>query len=1086
MPRHLLPKHNGVVNVITSGQWGDFSDDFNRFQDNIEIPPNARINVTSIPSPWARMLLFKEAILSSSHLLHKEVMSNILDVLEIIYFSRSLDFRLEAREIHLTRDNPASNFHDILYRLYPGNTDHQDVRMQLILAVRDHETFVLAGTSPFTLFFTPLELTLSHKIPRYFKTEPVHLANRPQVFQNWFKHEFLTKLRGKGCFNDLVNAFEFHDGICQGNNFTRPDTRDYEASDLLGNNDTFSGLFDHAHHCTISSANLLKVGNNEEPAPLIFDTSINMTGMPYYNEYTFHDNIQPRVLNTMDRSVLPGENIRYPWLLPFYDFLQSCIIRYRYKLNDDVLIMGHNSTEFKYLLPLTDRFFRYFSTQEADDLVSVMDDGPHSVEVILKVPLQDGRSISVVRRYTDYWGDARQEDCIIEYDRMDISTPLPHLVFWPKLHPILWTEPYYCMVYGERYNNQDQERVVLEFMDSQYSNLQSAISRKSKSVDIVELSTLPTFIRIGIRMNTKTISGYLILDHNRIPRLDTDVQDASVGIDFGTSHTIVAVKTNGITEILKYRSDYLGINLNSADFINTMDISDDQINIESIPQLIKAYLGQYLFPNRLGTCNSKEEACLPIPTMVVKEEDVIDPRALLHYSINFSKSVLYPYQQDAQPIRKNVNILTDLKWNHDINSQNASEAYITAVIKLLRCELIKRRVNPNSATYYWAYPRSFSSLDLDNYDKMWDRMLPGIRVKKTDESKAALLYFDHRGIVAANNPGMIIVADVGGGSSDVSVWHDRKIRLLTSSLWAGRDLVGYNEDQAFFSVLLNTLRTEFGEIANAFNRRDDPQTHLNYILYSLPDDTLVRYARSDRFYKVNFLIIYFFSALFYEIGLQNRRLLHSEMTSVDICLAGNGSRFACWSGGMNDISRIEADVYKAVFRKSMGLNDNTSINIRVSNDKKWEVAVGLCEGREELLMQEAEHKPAIVETVSIQGRTLDPEIEIDKFNEDFRDQMTGMIIDESTSKLTQFHDVFFDVLERSDIYRNSLRSESALNDLNRIRTTLLGDWNNLLGQIRTLAGNNIQHLSSISSSLFILGMKATIKRLHKYLSQNQG
>ena len=1085
MPRHLLPKHRGVVNVVTSGQWIDFSDNFNRFQDNIEIPPQARINVTSIPSPWARMLLFKEAIMSSKHLLHKEVMSNILDVLEIIYLKNSLDFELEVKQIHLTSNNQQSNFHDILYRLYPdGNTD-QNVKISLLLAKRNNETFVLAGTSPYTLFFTPLELTKSHRFPRYFKTEPVSLAHRPQTFQRWFKQEFIRKLRATECFGDLVNAFAFTDGICQGGDTENPDNRDFEASSLFVNDSILGSLFDHAKHCTITSTHLMRVKDDQEIPPLVFDTSINMTGLPYYNEYTFPADIPLQTLKEMPRDVLPRENTRYPWLIPYYDFLQPCMIRYRYKLNDDVLIMGNNSNEFKFLMPLTDLFFKFFSTQDVDELLTIQNDGNHSVKVVLRVPLRDGGSVTVERRYTNFWSETNQENCIIEYDDKDISTPLPHFVFWPKLHPDLWKEPYYCMVYGERYNTQDQEFVNLEFMNSEKKVLESPLSRKSKSVDIAELSTLPTYIRINIQLNDRKIPGYILLDHSRIPKLDTNIQDAVVGFDFGTSHTIVAIKINGNTEILKYKSNYDGINLNSADFVNTMDFSDDQIMAENIPQLMIAYMGQYLFPNRLGTKNTKEEACLPIPTMVVKEEGVNEPRALLHYSTNFSKSVLYPYQENARPIRRNISILTDLKWNHDDNIQNASEAYLSAVLKLLSCELIKRRVDPQSAKYYWAYPRSFSKVDLNNYDKMWNRMLSGLSVNYTDESKAALLYFDHKGIVAANNPGMVIVADIGGGSSDVSVWHDRKICMLNSSLWAGRDLVGYNDDQTFYSVLLDTLKRKFSNIADSFTRRDDPRTHLNYILYSLSDDTLGKFASTDQFFKVNFLIIYFFSSLFYEIGLQNRRF-SKNVTSVDICLAGNGSRFACWSGAMLSINTIEAEMYKAVFRISMGLEDATSINIRASQDKKWEVAVGLCEGRGQLFDQEAEYQPVIAETISIQGHTLDPSSEINDFNEKYRDHITDLVLKEKTSELVRFHDVFFEALGKSDIYRHSLRSDAALSDLSRIKTELLGDWNNLLGQIRTLAGDNVQKLSSISSSLFILGMKVTIKRLHKYLSDNQG
>ncbi len=1081
MSRHLLPKNKGVINVVTSGQWEDFSNDFARFQDSIELPPQARINVTSIPSPWARMLLFKEAIMSSKHMLHLEVMSNILDVIEIIYYQKLWSFNLEVREIHLSQDNHTSCFHDIIYKLFPESNDNHDIKISLLLAVNGNDTFVIAGTSQYTLFFTPLELTASQKFPRFFKTEPIMLRDRPIEFQGWLNNVFIQTLNKTELYTELVNAFAFPEGICDGSNKLPVDNRDYEPSDLFNNDNVLKDLFNRAKRYQISSPHLLELKETQVPAPLVFDTSINMPGRQYYNEYTFISNFERDALAKLDRGVLPGENIRYPWVLPYCDFLQPSIICYRYKLNDDVLIMGHESNSFNYLLPLTDKFFKYYSHEDVDKLVSIIDDGHDSVKVKLKIPLQDGKSMSIERRYNGFWSDTNHDDCIIEFDEKDISTPLPHLILWPKLHPDIWSDPFYCMIYGERYDSHDKETHSLDFMDANNNTIQATFSRKSKSVEIVKLQTLPTLI--AIKDIQRKVTGYLLIDHNSIPKPDSDKNDASVGIDFGTSHTNIAIRISGNTEIIKYYSKYLGSNLNPDDFINTLVVSDSQMTTDNIPILIKRNLSQYLFPNRLGDDSSSDETCFPMPTMVVKEENISDPEALLHYSINFSKSVLYPYNENAKPISRSVSAMTDLKWNHDTNNQNASEAYLSMLLMLLRSELIKRKVNLTQTKYFWAYPRSFSKVDTDRYNRMWGRMLPSQHVKNTDESKAALLYFDHIGTVSSNNPGMVIIADVGGGSSDVSVWHNQDIRLLTSSLWAGRDLAGYKDVQGFYSILLSTLSEQFPEISNKHVRKEDPQTHLNYILYSIPDDKLVQYTLSDRFYKVRFLIIYFFSTLFYEIGLQSRRFADSSVDTVDICLAGNGSRFACWSGSIGSVSDLDSEVYKAVLRSALEVDEKTKIKILSSQNKKWEVAVGLCEGREELFNKETKYQPVISENILIQGNAITSSTSIPEFDEVQRDQLTHLYISKSESELVKFHDILFDALGKSDLYRHGLNADSALKDLDEIKTELLGDWNNLVGHIRTMSGDNITNLSSISSSLFILGAKVTIKRLHRYLTE---
>jgi len=1078
MSRHLLPKNKGVVNVITSGQWVDFSEVFNAFQSNIEIPKNAKINVTSIPSPWARMLLFKEAIMSSAHMLHLEVMSNILDVIEIIYFNKIMDFKLEVKDIILTDQNPTTNFHDVLYKLFPEDLSGQDVRISLLLATKGDDTFVLAGTSPFTLFFTPLELTTSRKIPRYFEADPVMLVNRPPEFQRWLKEIFIPKLIEKGTFTKLVDAFAHTNGIGAGSNPDHIDQNEYCSFDLFDNNDQVSRLLDCTKHCQITSSNLLKVQNSSIKAPFIFDTSLVMSDRPYYNSYTFTKNFTQRELKGMNRDILPGEIIRYPWLLPIDDFLEPCIIRFRYNFNKNIMITGKESNVFNYLLPLSSTFFEYFSIEDVASLISILNDGKNSVKVKLNIPLQDGQCKVIEKRYNDYWSENKKENCIIEYDDTDISTPLPHLVFWPKIHPEIWEEPYYCLQYGERYNKQE-ELISLAFKNKDNSIIPVSLSRKANGIEVVKLDKLPTYI--AIKDNNRNATGYLILDHNRLLKPDFTTSTAKVGLDFGTSHTNIAFKLDNDTEILTYNSHYNGLNLNSEDFISTISFKDGQITTDNIPKLIKANLGQYLFPNILGKHISKDEANFPMPTMVVKEDDVPDPIPLLHYSINFSKSVLYSYKQDAKTIHKSISPMTNLKWNHDINSQNSSEAYLSILLLLLRCELIKRHVKPQSVKYIWAYPRSFSRVDIDKYDRMWGRMLNGLSVSKTDESKAALLYFDHTGIVSANNPGMVVIADIGGGSSDVSVWHDREIRILTSSLWAGRDLAGYRDTQGFCSILLKTLKSEFKDIAERYQGNDDHQTRLNYILYSLEDTTLEQYAISKPFYRVRFLIIYFFSSLFYEIGIQCSSFADKSIESLKICLAGNGSRFACWSGNKGSVSDLDADIYKAVLRASMGLGDDVSIDLQTSQAKKSEVAIGLCEGRDELFAKKAEFDPVIAESISIEDNKIPPNLIISEFDETYQEKAMDLDLSKNDSNLVKFHKVLFDILEKSDLYRRELKTDTALSDLQKVKTYLLGDWGNIVGDIRTLAGDNIEKLSSISSSLFILGMKVTIRRLHKFL-----
>lgn len=1084
MSRHLLPKIKGSLNITIPGEWVDFTDDFSTFQGNIEIPETAQINVTSIPSPWARMILFRDAVRDKGHQLHMEAMSSILDVIEIIFSKKRIGMALETRQIHLQADKAPNRFHEILNKLYPGQeSGRADISLTLVLAKQGNETFVLAGSSPHTLFFTPLDLKLKRKIKRYFKEKPVTLAERPPEFQKWFSNVFLPRLRELKAFPSLVNALEAQDGIGAGRNTKLPDNRSFEPSALFGTNDRYHGLFDQTNTLGPDSPILLvtSVEGVENP-PIVIDTSQKLKDQTMYEDYTFGKNWTPEDLYNMDREVLPGEVLKYPWILPKYDFLQPCIMRYRYKLNDEFLIMGDKSNEFKYLPPLTEKYFQYFTPEEADKYLSIIYDGPQSVKVRLRIPLQGG-ILEVERSYRGAWGVSRKEDCIIEFDDLDIGTPLPHLVIWPKLNPANWKYPYYCMIYGERYNGQSEEITSMTFLDSAKKPIPCKTARKSKSVDISELDTLPTYI--AVKHNESGCVGFMLLDHKKIPAYTLNITEATVGIDFGTSHTTIAMKINGHTEILQYSAPGSGISLNRENFISAFEFNESQMQSGNIPMLVKNNLSQYLYPNRLGLGNSDEETSFPLPTMVIKAEGPSNPQALLDYSVNFSKSEFFPYAQASVGIGKAVSQMSDLKWNHDLNNQQASEEYLKILINLLRCELIKRRVDPEDASYLWAYPRSFLENDQQKYITMWNKILGAKGRDNTDESKAALMYFDHTRLISAQTPGMVIIADVGGGSSDVSVWRNGNIHLLNSSLWAGRDLVGFKDVNGNHSVIYDTLRKEYKEIADRYLKFDDYQTHLNYILYSLNDGQLSGLSQSSRMYKVRFLIIYFFSSLFYEIGLQCRRFADGNLRSLDVCLAGNGSRFACWSGQGDRINPIDGNIYKSIIRASMGLGGNVEINLQTSSGKKWEVAVGLCEGNQSMLNQQTENGPVIAETSFLSGQKVDSGTGIEDFSARLKPNINDMELRQDESELVKFHDLLFAELSKSDVYTRDMRREPLLCDLTKLKRELLGNWDGLVGLIRAEAGNNLTNFNTISSSLFILGMKAVIKRLHEYLGQGQ-
>jgi hypothetical protein len=1107
MARYLLPKQQSLPQT-TPGQWKELSlTEFTTFVNEMEVSPDSKINVTSIPSPWARMLLFKEAIKSTNHLMHKESMSNILDVLEIIFYYELMNINIEYKKIEIEK-NDKNKFLKILYELSPEEIKKDDiVSIGLLIASRDsNDKFVLAGTSPFSLLFTPMNL--KHKegnivFPRYFRERPVPLKERPKDFQRWINSNFLTKLRRDGNYPDLVKALSDDEGICAESLKESLTEEILLPCDFLKNS-PFATMVKKINTKKISSPYLLKATKENEKPPLIIDPSINLYGSEYYNGYNYLQDFKYEELKDSNRDFLPGENIKYPWILPQEDFLQPVLIKYKYLLNSNRLILGSykGSSGMKYALPLTDKFFNHFNYNDVQDMLSIKEISDKTVRVTLKIPIQNGEYIEIKR---DYFQDLTnsKENRIINYDDRDIDTPLPHIMIWPPLPPENWEDSYYAFVYGKRYKDgvNQEEMVPLEFKDQDFKDIKYERSRKADKIEIFRLEKLPTYTVISdIASQGK---GLLILNNNSLLRVNKPIKSAKVGIDFGTSHTNIAITIDDSEpEVLKYSSKFSGKNLNDDDFITLISFSDEEVGREQIPILILNYLNQYFLPNSLSEIHNTQSIDMPIPSMILMEGDTDKGdtnegdtdkgdtnsyKALLNTSIAFSKDDVgfFNYDLDGRTIKKTYVQQTNLKWAPQSIRQQAAKEYLRILLLLLKYELIKRLVDLNKVEYHWAFPKSFSETLINDYKKMW-RELVGEGYKVTDESKAALLYFDHKGILHRNNPDIAIIIDTGGGSSDISIWQDGQIHMLYSSLWAGMNLVGFEKDNETYSVIFDSIKNLPSIKRDIFQNIKGFQNQLNYILYSLDETTLSNLARSDSFYKARFLILYFYSALFYEIGIQSRAIDMDNIKKINLLLAGNGSRFSCWSSGAVDkIDEQEQEIYKQVIKKAIPFDKEVEIHTSFAQDKKREVAIGLCKDKEDSKENKGIKNPIITEKVFINANSVPSNMSIEDFNELILQNGHLINIEPNNSEIVNFHNTFFEVLAKSDLYRDRLKNDRALSNLESIKNILIGDWGKFIGELRGVIEDNIKNYTSISSSIFTLEMQISINRLNRYLSKNQ-
>ena len=138
----------------------------------------------------------------------------------------------------------------------------------------------------------------------------------------------------------------------------------------------------------------------------------------------------------------------------------------------------------------------------------------------------------------------------------------------------------------------------------------------------------------------------------------------------------------------------------------------------------------------------------------------------------------------------------------------------------------------------------------------------------------------------------------------------------------------------------------------------------------------------------------------------------------------------------------------------MGLDSNVEIDLQTSSRKKWEVAVGLCEGDPAMLNQKTENGPIIAETSFLGEKKVDSGTGIEDFSARLKPIINDLELRQDQSELVKFHDLLFEELS-SPMFIPETSVANPCGDLSKLKSVLLGNWDRLVGLIRTEASNNL-------------------------------
>ncbi len=716
-------------------------------------------------------------------------------------------------------------------------------------------------------------------------------------------------------------------------------------------------------------------------------------------------------------------------------------------LPNEIQPLAFNGERITPLIPLNPILLEYFTPE---DLIRRIQFQPinsnegSQVRVILDLPLAgvtDGKPPENYRVVKDY--PIKEENTLKE---------VPVLEIWPHFRAKGW-KSYYAFYYDAEYG---EETFQVSFPTAKEPHI---FKDGRGSYQIARLEEFPSVI--NCQDSNRNLIGLILL------KSPEEIQPSTswiVGVDFGTSFTNIYVNRNGIVEPLQLENLHLKV---------TEIPRDTRITV----------LFEYFIPENFIPADKP----LPLSSVLTTRGGIQTSQNQVRSEI-FDGRIYVPDRNRFEPQKEWIE--TDLKWKNILLNQ----LFIKHLALHISAIAAKNRV----AEIQWSlsFPSAFSRGDKNRYAQTWKNLTEELQaktgIKHICPEVSDLDYFRTESLAVAqyfadwerHNLVNTTCIDMGGGTSDISIWEENQLVHQCSVQLAGRDLFSqFLELNPKF--LEQKFEVNFSDWRNlrggSFNAKLD-------VLLRLEGENWLKYKRSlveddPDFQGLIQLTAIGTAGLYYYVGIL-LKVLHGEgkynrQEITPVYVGGNGSRFLNWlaeGGEFNRHSEMN-DLLSRMLSNGSGFED-TEETTHLSQNPKDEAACGLVlrDSKLQGLKKKARDPLIAGEECILNGQTISWEsrLEFEDDVDDFR-----------VPKLVQLQKFLYDFhvgLRELDI--------EGIKPLKGYKRTLDNDENaklwrdtnkELTNVLLTMRGNsdNIR-----VEPPFILGLKALLKVLGKQWADN--
>lgn len=413
-------------------------------------------------------------------------------------------------------------------------------------------------------------------------------------------------------------------------------------------------------------------------------------------------------------------------------------------------------------------------------------------------------------------------------------------------------------------------------------------------------------------------------------------------VDLGTSNTFVArceVGQNNLPELFDIKEPMVS-------YLHA-ESKDEQISITSrIEDSIfeegrKAFVTEFVPP-----IIDKKKYKFPIRTALCHVKNNTDSPTLFD-----NHNIAFFYEKEMETNKQEI--LTDIKWE---SNEGRLSIFVRELLVMIKADVLQRNGDLDCTELIWFRPLTFPGNISQMYEEVWKKEpqlvmnVGGDKVKCYTESEAPYYYFKKKGVIINSEAATVI--DIGGGSTDFVYFEDNK-PILANSVHFGCDVLWNNGSAEFENMRENGIYNHYvgtidfktphlKEINDGLvaDKKTTTRDIINFWIDNAEDCGITRSLSMD--FKPVF-VYHLTSILFYMANMYKVQDLKCPRT---IIFSGNGSKYI--DKYISPKEQVLKEIIDLILGKVFGESD---VHIELPTERKESTCYGG-------LYREAEDKEA--------------------------------------------------------------------------------------------------------------------------------